>query len=375
MIKYKNLYIHIPFCTKICTYCDFYKMVASEVGKVKYIDYLIKELDLKKELIGSLETIYIGGGTPSCLDINLLDKLFSNLNKYIDPNTLKEYTIEANPNDISISLAHLFKKHSINRVSLGVQGLKEDKLNILGRTHNKADVLNAIQILQDANITNISVDLIYGVGNEKFKDIKEDLKILLKTNIKHLSLYSLILEDKTILKKLYNENKFKLYDEDEEAKLYIKITEFLKKEGFIHYEISNFAKENYESLHNLVYWNNNNYLGLGPSASYYLEDIRYTNIRNLNKYYQGIDNKSLIYEEKIKLTIEEQMSEELIMGLRKIKGINLNNFKTKFNKDIFEVYPVINQLINNKLLKIENDFLFIPEDKLYLSNEVFIKFI
>lgn len=350
-------------------------MVASEVGKVKYIDYLIKELDLKKELIGSLETIYIGGGTPSCLDINLLDKLFSNLNKYIDPNTLKEYTIEANPNDISISLAHLFKKHSINRVSLGVQGLKEDKLNILGRTHNKDDVLNAIQILQDANITNISVDLIYGVGNEKFKDIKEDLKILLKTNIKHLSLYSLILEDKTILKKLYNENKFKLYDEDEEAKLYIKITEFLKKEGFIHYEISNFAKENYESLHNLVYWNNNNYLGLGPSASYYLEDIRYTNIRNLNKYYQGIDNKSLIYEEKIKLTIEDQMSEELIMGLRKIKGINLNNFKTKFNKDIFEVYPVINQLINNKLLKIENDFLFIPEDKLYLSNEIFIKFI
>lgn len=371
----KNLYIHIPFCSKICTYCDFYKMVASKEKQAEYIDYLIKELEQKKNYLNNLETIFIGGGTPTALGTDLFEVLLKYLNAYIKPNILKEFTIEANPNDISADMAHLFKKYQVNRVSLGIQGLKQTKLDILGRTHTEEDVIKAIKNLRDANITNISADLIYGVGDEVFSDIKYDIKILIKNKIKHFSIYSLILEDKTILMKLYKEGKFELYDDDAESKLYADIIKYLKSKNFKHYEISNFTKRGYESLHNLVYWNNEFYMGAGASSTYYYDHTRFTNIKNLKKYYQGIDNNDLIYENKSFIPKEEMMKEELIMGLRKLEGIDLTNFQNKFQITIEKAFPIIHKLLNFKLLKIKKNRIFIPEKKLYLSNEILVNFI
>lgn len=375
MNRIENLYIHIPFCDKICTYCDFYKMVAKPEVKTKYVDYLIKELELKKHYLLHLKTIFIGGGTPTALGEDLFEKLLKYLNEFIDLNVLEEFSVEANPNDISLSMAKLMKKYNVNRVSLGVQGLHPKKLKILGRTHNEEDVINALKNLKKAKITNINADIIYGVGKETFKEIKYDLDLLIKHGVKHISAYSLILEDKTILKKLYDEKKFFLYDEDEEGKLYKKIIAHLKKKSFAHYEISNFSKKGYESIHNLVYWDNKNYIGVGPSASYYIGNIRYTNVRNLKKYYQGIDSGNLEYAQTVELTKSDMMSEELIMGLRKIKGINLNQFEAKYEISVFNAFPIIKNLMKMEVLAIKDNHLFIPEDKLYLSNEVLVNFI
>lgn len=375
MNKIESIYIHIPFCSKICTYCDFYKMVAKPYVKEKYVEYLIKELEMKKQYLTSLKTIFIGGGTPTCLSLESMEKLFSYLNQYIDKDILIEFTIEANPNDITLDMAKLFKKYNINRVSLGVQGLKEEKLKILGRTHNEEDVKKAIKNLIKAKITNINADIIYGVGKETFADIKYDLERLIKFGVKHISAYSLILEDKTVLKKLFDEKKFFLYDEDEESNLYKQIVNFLKKKKFIHYEISNFSKKDHQSNHNLVYWNNMNYIGAGASASYYIDNMRYTNIRNLEKYYQGIDNNQLNYAAATELTKEDMMSEEMIMGLRKIEGINILDFKAKYLLAIEEAFPIIKKFISLELLEIKNNYLFIPEEKLYLSNEVLVNFV
>lgn len=350
-------------------------MIAKDEVKNKYIDYLIKELELKKDYLNNLKTIYIGGGTPSSLSFDLLEKLFVYLNKFINLDILEEFTIEANPNDITFDKAFLFKKYHINRISLGVQGLNPKKMQILGRTHTEEDVEKAIITLKKAGITNINADIIYGVGDEDFNSIKYDLEKLIKLGIKHISAYSLILEDKTVLKKMYDENKFSLYNEDEESNLYKKIVKFLKRKKFVHYEISNFSKNNYQSAHNLVYWNNINYIGAGPAAAYYIDNIRYTNVRNLEKYYQGIDNKNLNYAEVVKLTKEDMMSEEMIMGLRKISGINVLEFKKKYGLAIEEAFPIIKSLMNLGSLVIKNNHLYIPEDKLYLSNEVLVNFI
>lgn len=375
MSKIQSLYIHIPFCDRICTYCDFYKMVAKEDVKDKYVDYLIKELELKKQYFGFLKTIFIGGGTPTALSISSFTKLLEYLKQNINLNNVTEFTVEANPNNINIDYAKLFSKYGVNRISLGVQSLNPEKLNVLGRTHLEIDVKNSIKILRKEKITNISADIIYGVSGDSWELIKYDLNNLIKFGVTHISAYSLILEERTILMKLLKEGKYSPYNEDLERELFVNINKYLKSKRFNHYEISNYAKKNCESIHNLTYWNNMNYIGVGASASYYIDNIRYTNIKNLNKYYQGIDENNLNYAEFVELTKKDMMSEELIMGLRKISGININNFQDKYFQSIYDAFPIINSLFKMRLLEIKNNHLFIPEDKLYLSNEVLVNFI
>lgn len=375
--KIEALYIHIPFCDHICTYCDFYKMIAKDKLKEKYIKYLIKELEFryKNDYLNDIKTIYIGGGTPSSINLDLLEELLLNIQKYINLDKVVEYTIEANPSDISYSLAKLIKKYRINRVSLGVQSLNNEKLVFLGRNHTKKDVINAINILQNNKIYNINADLIYGINNESFKLIKKDIKILSRLNLTHFSVYSLILEEKTILSQKLSKGEFKLMDSDKEKKLYYKIIKYLHKLGYYQYEISNFSKKNFESIHNLTYWNNNHYIGLGSNASYYIGDIRYTNINNLEKYFSGIDNKDLVYSEKNFLKEEDKIKEEIILGFRKTKGISLEEFKKKYGKDFFEIYPIANELINKKVLSFKDNFLSISKKNIYIMNEILLKFL
>ena len=371
--KIKGLYIHIPFCSSICSYCDFCKMVASTSFKDKYISYLIKEMNLKKEYFNDLETIYIGGGTPSSLNLSELDEILSALNKLINLEKIKEFTIEANPNDINLDFINLIKKYHVNRISLGIETLNQKKLKLLNRTHNKKDVLNNLKLLKINDINNINADLIYAVGDESFRIIKKDIRTL-KKYVTHFSCYSLILEEKTVLYKKYQKNEFSLMNEEKEAKLYTKIVKLLKALKFNHYEVSNFSINGYESKHNLIYWNNEHYIGLGLNASYYIEDTRYTNIDKFELYYNGIDNNKLIYSEEIKLNKEDIMTEFIMLGLRKMKGISLKEFKELFDLDFFEVYPFIYDLIKNDVLEFNDDYLRINSNKIYVMNEILLKF-
>lgn len=373
--KIESLYIHIPFCDHICIYCDFYKMIAKEDEKEKYLNYLIKELHIKKDLLKDIKTIYLGGGTPSNLSLTLLEKLFIEINNYIDFSHLEEFTIECNPIDINQNLIDMLKKYHINRVSLGVQSFNDRKLCYLKRNHTKEIAINAIKKLQENKITNINCDFIYGLNlKDQFIDnieiIKNDLDIAISLDIPHISAYTLIIEDKTILKKFINEKKYQEMDGDLEADIYDFINQYLKDNNYNHYEVSNYALNNYQSIHNLTYWNNDYYLGIGANASYYYDNTRFTNINNLKLYYQGIDNLDLIYSFKEKLNKNDIMYEEVMLGLRKIKGINKNNFFKRFNCDIISIYKNISKLIDDKILIDDGENIFVSEDKIYILNEI-----
>jgi len=372
----KALYIHIPFCNKICTYCDFYKRIAKEELKEKYVTYLIKELELRKDLLENIETIYIGGGTPSSLNVSLLNKLFLGLKKYINLSKIKEFTFEVNPLDVNESLVSLLKENKVNRISLGVQSLNKKKLKFLGRDHKKKNVKNAIRLFKENGIDNINCDVIFGASNDKIKIVKKDLKSLIKYGAKHISAYSLQLEEKTILYRLYKQNKFIPITEEYDSEMFKFICDYLKEKGFAHYEVSNFAlNDDFKSQHNLVYWNNEHYLGIGTASSYYIGDFRYTNINNLDKYFDGLDNNEIIHLEESELVLGEKMFEEVMLGLRKIEGFSISNFKKKYEKDIYEVYPVINELLTKGDLVLSEDYLRVPEEKIFILNNILINFL
>lgn len=370
------LYIHIPFCNKICTYCDFFKMVAKPEYKTKYIDHLVKEIYLKIDSFSSLKTIYIGGGTPTALPLNILDFFLYHLTKNIDMNKIVEFTIEANPIDITAELVTLLRKYGVNRVSLGVQSFNDEKLTFLGREHSGKQASDAVNLLREGGITNINIDVIYAAPNDTFKTIKKDIITALKLQVTHISTYSLILEEKTILYKMFLNNQYKEFDQDVEYKIYTKIRRLLKLHGFTHYEISNFAKKNYQSIHNKVYWTNQNYLGLGAGASYYIGKTRYTNSTVIKDYVLGVNEGNLKFADQVELTEIEIIQEEMILGLRMITGVDLNTFTEKYNQTIFEVFPFVTNLIKQKFLKItKNNHLIIPKKMLYLSNVVLQYFI
>ena len=346
-------------------------MKVSDEFQTKYINYLIKELELKKNNYKDLKTIYIGGGTPSSLRINNLELLLVNLHKYIDFNNILEFTIEANPSDVTLDFINLLNKYHINRVSLGVQTLNKKKLLLLNRKHTKHEVINALKLLKNNGILNINCDLIYGCSFDNFRLIQNDLRIL-KKYATHFSCYSLILEEKTILYKLKEKGLFTELSSAKERKIYYKIINYLNKHHYNHYETSNFSLDNYQSIHNLTYWNYLNYEALGASASSKICNKRLTNIKNIEKYYEGLDNNNLIYDEAITLEEEDQIKEYIIMGLRKTSGIDLGDFNERFNKDFFDLYPFTSDLIKKGALLYNKNSLSVAKNMFFVSNEILV---
>ena len=275
-----SVYIHIPFCSNICSYCDFSKMYYNKNYVDKYLDELEKEIKsrYKKEIV---KTLYIGGGTPSSLDLEQLERLFQKISIFnLDKNC--EFTIEANVENLDLDKIDLLKNNNVNRISLGVQTFDNDNLIYLNRKHTKEDVFNTINLLKENNINNINIDLIYGIDNDIDK-VKTDIKYFLKLNIPHISCYSLIIEENTLLK--YNNTNY--IDEDTEYEMYKYIEKTLEENGYKHYEISNYAKEGYESKHNLGYWDNEYYYGFGLSSVSFIDNYRINNTKNLTKYLNG----------------------------------------------------------------------------------------
>lgn len=353
----KSMYIHIPFCTSICSYCDFCKFFYNQELVDKYIDSLIKEIGInyKGE---ELDTIYIGGGTPSSLDLESLDKLLSFIYSNLKVSKTLEYTIECNVMDISLEKLELFKKYNINRLSIGVESFNKDILLFLERNYSKEDIINKINLAKKY-FTNINIDLIYAVPNETLDILKSDIDEFIKLDIPHISCYSLIIEDHT---KLGIKNT-EYISEDLDYSMYKEIEESLERNGYDHYEISNYAKDNYESRHNLCYWKNHKYYGFGLGSSGYIDNYRYTNTKNLNKYLNGnyIDNKEII-------TKELNASNYAILGLRTKYGVNKKEFFDNIGSSFKDMYDT-SDLIEN------DESFYLDKSKWYIENSILIKFI
>lgn len=362
-MKNKGVYIHIPFCKTICSYCDFCKVFYKKEWIIPYLKKLNNEIkDIYMDEI--VDTIYIGGGTPSALNINELKILFKILERF---NLQKnfEFTFECNLNDINEELLDFLRYNGVNRLSIGIETFDSKIQKIINRNHSFEEAKKKIDLCRNKGFNNLNLDLIYGFKDQTLNSLKKDLKLFLKLNPEHISTYSLILEDNTILK---NEN-YENCSEDLDFEMYEYICKYLKKKKYNHYEISNFAKSGYESKHNLKYWNNEEYYGFGLGASGYVDEVRYTNTRSLKEY---IENEEISVKEL--LTKKDIMDNELMLGFRKINGINILDFSNKYNVNIEEVYP-IKPLLKNKDLILKDNNLMINPKKIYIMNEILIKLI
>lgn len=358
--RIKSCYIHIPFCKKICSYCDFCKNFYNDNIIDSYLNSLHKEI--KKIYKGDvLNTIYIGGGTPSSLSADKLVKLF-NVLKIFKLSDKYEYTFECNYEDINDDLLSILKKNKINRLSIGIQTFNEKYSKVLNRNINRAEIIKKV-FLAKKYFNNINVDLMYALPSQSINDLKNDLKEFIKLDVTHISTYALIVEEHT---KLYID-KIKEVSDDIQNDMYYLIVDTLKENGYNHYEISNFSKEGYFSKHNLTYWNNDNYYGFGLGASSFIENKRIDNTRSINNYING-----KIIMNKDSLNTKSLIKDEIMLSLRKTSGINKKDFYNKYNKKISDVFNY-NDILKNNLLKETDDYLFIPEEKLFISNEIIIQ--
>lgn len=358
----KSCYIHIPFCKKICSYCDFCKNYYNELVVDDYLDNLKKEIskNYKNEV---LDTLYIGGGTPSVLSYKNLNKLIYILKTFKLSHDY-EYTFECNYEDINEKVLLILKSSGVNRISIGIQTFNEKYSKILNRDINKKEMIEKINLTKKY-FSNINIDLMYALPGESINDLKMDLEIIRKLDVTHISTYALIIEDHTNLK-LQN---IKETRDDIQNKMYYLIVDYLKNNGYNHYELSNFAKENYESRHNLTYWSNDNYYGFGAGASGFIDNIRYDNTKSVFKYNDCITK---VYEEK--LSLNELMKDEVMLSLRKTNGINKNAFYKKYDillEDAFDYKG----LVRNNVLMETGENVYIKEDKLFVSNEIIIMFL
>ena len=359
----KSCYIHIPFCKTICSYCDFCKFYYDKKWTLKYLEQLQKEIALnyKDEKVN---TIYIGGGTPTSLDYNEL-KYLLDIVKKLRLNNSYEYTIEANVETLDLDKIKLLKEYGINRVSIGVESIVEKNIKFLDRHHTKEDVVRAIDLLKQEGINNINIDLIYALPHQTIDDLKVDLDFFLSLDIPHISTYSLMIEPNTVL----SINGTLPISDSLDKKMYDVICNTLKKEGYIHYEVSNFAKEGFYSKHNSAYWLNDNYYGFGLGASGYIDNLRYTNTKNLTLYLKG----NYISQKEI-LTKDDEITYALILGFRFIKGIDIEKFKERYNVDLL-ANEKVKKLLRNKKLVLNNGSISINKKYIYVENEVLIEFI
>lgn len=353
----RSVYIHIPFCKSICSYCDFCKFLHEEVYASEYLNELSKEID-KYYDNDKIRTLYIGGGTPSVLSLNNLKKLFE-ITKKFDTSLLEEFTFEMNIDDITEEKLLLLKTNNVNRISIGIQSFNEINLKYLNRKHTKNEIIKNINLAKNY-FTNINVDLMFALPIETFSTLKKDVKEILKLDVPHISTYSLIIEQNTVL----SHSKVKPIEEDLDYKMYSYILKELKKNNYNHYEVSNFAKEGYQSKHNLNYWQNNEYYGFGLGAHGFISELRYENTRSFNTYLKG----NYRFNELV-LSKREDMENEVILGLRKLEGINIVDFFNKYKINIQEEFN-ITPLLKNGLLKIKDNNIYIPEEKIYIMNTI-----
>lgn len=387
MKKELGIYIHIPFCKQKCYYCDFVSFPDKINLQEKYIETLIKELESYNLEEYDVTTIYIGGGTPSYISSDLIKKVLKNLKEKIKNNKTNwediEITIEVNPGTVNKEKLEEYKKQGINRLSIGLQTTNDILLKKIGRIHTYKEFLDTYNLARNIGFENINVDLIIGIPEETISDVKNDLENIIKINPEHISVYSLIIEEGTKIENLLNENKITLPDEESERRMYWYVKNTLELNGYNHYEISNFAKENMESKHNINCWEQKEYIGLGISSHSYVENIRYGNTSNLEKYIENKDfaNEQELETKKIRIIDEVQSKEDIkkeymMLGLRKVKGVKISKFKEKFGENPIYIFRnELEKLVRENLIVVDGDNIYLSNKGLDLANLVFEEFI
>lgn len=389
-MKEIGIYIHIPFCLSKCFYCDFVSYSNREDMIEKYTYALCNEILQNAEVLGQYKvtTIYIGGGTPSFIDNKYICQILNTIYMVIDKSYLQEVTIECNPNSITKDKIDMYKEAGINRVSIGLQSIFNDILKTIGRAHKFEDFENALNIVNESGIDNITVDLMYPLPNLTLDRLKETVDYvcsLKNKNVKHVSIYNLEVHENTKLAFLLQEGYITLPDEDEEYEMYKYIKDTLENNGYHRYEISNYALDGFEAIHNTRYWNQEEYLGFGVNASSFFGGARYSNIKDLDKYIDNLTKNTLELSDSIKdglvdeyeeLDLLSLMKEYVILSLRKIKGLDKQKFKSKFKKDVYDIFlDEINELKQDKLIDENDTNIFLTDRGLEVANIVWEKFV
>ena len=341
-----SIYLHIPFCKKRCTYCNFFSTTLLE-KQDEYVNALLKEIELRKDYIKNPITIYLGGGTPSTLPIELLEKIFTSLDKNFNLSNLEEVTIECNPDDLNIDYVKVLKSLPINRLSMGIQTFNEEELKVLGRRHNAKNAIKAVENVYNGGIENISIDLMYALPSQSLFTWEENLNIALSLPISHISAYHLSYEEDTPLYKLRN----LAFDEEKSLEFFELLSEKTAEKGFEHYEISNWAKDGKYSKHNSAYWQNKPYLGIGAGAHSYNLSERRWNFSSLNDYINGVLSESEYSENEI-LTSEDKYNDLIITQLRTKWGLDINLIEPKYLKHF---HTQAEKFVKENHLKITNE--------------------
>ena len=388
-MKKIGLYIHIPFCKQKCEYCDF----KSYAGKEKLINEYIKWLKIEIGEVGNgnkldyesgrddlvvINTIYIGGGTPSVLEPEQIQEIMETIKNSFQIEKNAEITIEINPGTVDEEKLRIYKESGINRISIGLQSTHDRLLKKLGRIHTYQDFLETYNLARKIGFKNINVDLMLGLPNQTIHDLEDSIREIITLKPEHISVYSLIIEEGTPFEKKVLNNEMKLPDDELERKMYWKTKEMLQKAGYIHYEISNFAKKGYESKHNTNCWNQEEYIGVGVAAHSYTNNVRYSNIDSIEGYIENyktgdISNNFIFHEKQDK---NAKMKEFIMLGLRKIEGVSINKFKSKFAENPIYVFRnELEKLVNEELLEIDGDVIKLTDKGLDLANLVWEEFV
>jgi len=374
----KAAYLHIPFCEHICHYCDFNKVFLKGQPVDDYLQALDQEMKVTLEQYptDSLQTIFVGGGTPTSLNQQQLLSFCESMNRNLPKSNTCEFTFEANPGDLTKEKLQILKEAGVNRISLGVQTFNEDLLKKIGRVHQARDVYQTIENAKTVGFENISIDLIFSLPTQTVNDFKESLTEAFSLDIPHFSAYSLIIEPKTVFYNLLKKGKLPTPGEDIEATMYEILMGEMEKHGFDQYEISNFSKAGYESKHNLTYWNNEYYYGFGAGAHSYVNGIRRSNSGPLKKYIEQINSGKLpVFEEHL-VSKAEQMEEEMFLGLRKTEGVSISHFIKKFSLDPQKLFKhELTDLISKQWIEVKNNHIYLTKNGRFLGNEVFQSFL
>ena len=382
MLNELGIYIHIPFCKQKCYYCDFvsYSNKCSEVKE--YIESLKKEIEEFDFSNYKVTSIYIGGGTPSYIDSIYIVEILSELKEKLKCNLIEfkdiEITIEVNPGTVDTKKLNDYKKSGINRLSIGLQSTKNDILKKIGRIHTYQEFLEIYKLARETGFKNINIDLMIGIPGQKIGDLKNTLQNIIKLEPEHISVYSLIIEENTPIEKMLANGEIKLPDEDLERNMYWYVKNTLELNGYNHYEISNFAKLGKESRHNLNCWNQEEYIGFGVAAHSYLNGIRFSNTINVEEYIQHIENNRK--EENIQIeesqSLEDKKNEFMMLGFRKIQGVDIARFKEKFiDNPIFLYRENLNKLVEEGLIEVDLNHIKLTNKGIDLANLVFEEFV
>lgn len=374
----RGIYIHIPFCRQKCYYCDFVSFANREELIQKYIECLKKEIKNTLKTKDKIDTIYIGGGTPSVIDSKFIKEILEEIYGIVGFDKNREVTIEINPGTLTKEKTEMYKEARINRISLGLQATQDRLLKSIGRIHNFEQFKEAYNLIKEAGFTNINIDLMLGLPNQTIDDLEKSLNDVITLKPTHISLYSLILEEGTKLEELINKKVLELPSEDIERQMYWKTKEILEKNKYIHYEISNFAKKGYESRHNSNCWKQQEYYGFGVAAHSYINNIRYSNTENLEKYIEYVENNQY---NKIRKTHEIQTKdtktkEYMMLKLRTLQGIIIREYKEKFQENPLFVYrKEIEKLTKQDLIEVDLDNIKLTKKGLDFANEVWKEFV